>query len=216
MRQTRKKATSKRVAKKTTAGRSSGAPESLDLSQSPVDIISLEGLQPRTLVAPHFRLFELIRSETATRQGIDNRFSSIQELHAAIHLAREVMEPIREAFGSFTPNSVFRGQALERALKRKPADWISRSQHTKGEACDVEIVGLPTLELAQWAEHHLPQFDQIICECYDPAKGPNAGWVHISLKPPGAGSNRKRTLSYVKDPASNRMVYVEGLRPTVA
>jgi hypothetical protein len=216
MRQSRKKTASKRIAKKTTASRNTSTSDPLDLSPRAVDEIALEDLHPRTLVAPHFRLYELTRSETADRQGIDNRFSSAEELHAAIHLAREVLEPIHEAFGSFTPNSVFRSQALERALKRKPAGWISRSQHTKGEACDVEIVGLPTLELAQWVEQHLPQFDQIICECYDPAKGPNAGWVHISLKPPGAGDNRKRTLSYVKDPASNRMVYVEGLRATVA
>jgi hypothetical protein len=216
MRQTRKKASSKRIAKKTTAGRRRSAADPLDLSQRPVAEIGLEVLHPRTLVAPHFRLYELIRSEIADWQGIDNRFSSAEELQAAIHLAREVLEPVREAFGSFTPNSVYRCQALERALKRRPAGWISRSQHTLGQACDVEIIGLPTLELAQWAEKHLKQFDQIICECYDPAKGPNAGWVHISLKPPGMGSNRKRTLSYVKDPASNRMVYVKGLRATVA
>jgi hypothetical protein len=80
----------------------------------------------------------------------------------------------------------------------------------------VEIVGMPTLELAEWATKNLTNFDQIICECYDPAKGPNAGWVHISLVPEGKGTNRKQVLSYVKDPVSNRMVYVNGLRPTIA
>lgn len=216
MRQSRKKPVAKRESKRATASNRSSRSDPLDLSRRPIESFHLEALDPRTLVSPHFRLYELTRSETADRQGIDNTFPSEKELHAAIHLARHVLEPLREAFGSFSPNSVFRSQALERALKKKPASWISRSQHTRGEACDVEIVGKPTLELAQWAEQHLAEFDQIICECYDPAKGPNAGWVHISLLPPGAGENRRKTLSYVMDPASRRLVYVDGLRATVA
>jgi len=35
--------------------------------------------------------------------------------------------------------------------------------------------------------------------------------VHISLKPPGAGTNRKQCLSYVRDKTSGRLVYVTGL-----
>jgi epoxyqueuosine reductase len=62
----------------------------------------------------------------------------------------------------------------------------------------------------------LPDFDQIICECYDPRKGPNSGWVHVSLLPPGAGRNRRQVLSYVVDAASGRLVYVDGLRPNEA
>ena len=59
-------------------------------------------------------------------------------------------------------------------------------------------------------------FDQIICECYDPAKGPNSGWVHISLVPPGRGSNRRQSLSYVMDPATGRLTYVSGLQASAA
>lgn len=209
----------KAVTKKRTvraASRRRGASDPLDLSTTPIEKISLQDLQPGSLIAPHFRLYELTGSEVAARQGIDNSLPSEAVLHGAIHLAREVLEPIRKAFGGFTPNSVYRSQSLERVLKRKPSGWISRSQHTRGQACDVEIVAMPTLELAYWAEKHLPTFDQIICECYDPAKGPNAGWVHISLLPQGEDGNRKQVLSYVKDPQSRRMVYVEGLRATVA
>jgi hypothetical protein len=182
-----------------------------DYSRTPLDQIPLVGLPPRALIAPNFRLYELTKSDLAARLGIDNGFAGEAELRAAIHLARHVLQPIRDAFGSFSPNSVYRSQRLERALKNKPASWLSTSQHAKGEACDIEIVGKPTLELASWAREHLPDFDQIICECYDPAKGPNSGWVHISLKPPGAGTNRKQCLSYVRDPASGRLVYVTGL-----
>ena len=182
-----------------------------DFSALPLDQIPLAGLSPMALIAPNFRVYELTRSELAARLGIGNGFASDGELRAAIHLARQVLQPIRDHFGPFSPNSVYRGQPLERALKHKPASWLSTSQHTRGEACDVEIPGMATLALAAWARDHLAAFDQIICECYDPALGPNSGWVHISLKPPGSGANRKQCLSYVRDPASGRLVYVSGL-----
>lgn len=191
------------------------ASEAPDMSKAPLEQFVL-GLPPRTLVAPNFRLYELTRSDLALRLNIDNRFETVQQLRSAVHLAREVLQPVREAFDKpFSPNSVFRGQALERALKKKPSTWVSTSQHAKGEACDIEIVATPTLDLASWAEKNLDEYDQIICECYDPAQGPNSGWVHISLKAPGTGKNRKQLLSYVRDPASGRLVYVTGLTAMV-
>ncbi len=183
-----------------------------NLSRTRLDNISLADLAPHDLIARNFRVYELTRSDLASRLGVDNGFSSDQELRAAIHLARKVLQPIRDAFGAFTPNSVFRGQALERLLKRKPSGWISTSQHTRGCACDVEIVGKSTLDLARWAADHLPVYDQIICECHDPREGPNSGWVHISLKPPGQGENRRALLSYIRDGQSGRWIYVPGLR----
>ena len=183
----------------------------LDLSQTPLAQIHLAQLAPRTLIAPNFRAYELTQSDLASRRGISNGFDSEQHLRSAIHLARHVLQPVRDAFGAFTPNSVYRSQALERTLKNKPATWVSTSQHARGEACDIEIVGKPTLELAAWARDHLDDFDQIICECFDPRQGPNSGWVHISLKAPGQGTNRRQCLSYVPD-ASGRLVYVPGLQ----
>jgi hypothetical protein len=187
-----------------------------DLTDTALERLCLAGLDPMDLVAPNFRVYELTRSETASRLRIDNAFPGDRELRASVYLAREVLQRIRDAFGSFSPNSVFRSQALERAMKKKPAGWISTSQHTQGCACDVEIPGKSTLALAHWAADTLPDYDQIICECFDPREGPNSGWVHISLKPPGQGDNRKSLLSYIKDPGSGRLVYVEGLRENTA
>ena len=109
-----------------------------DYSHTPLDAIPLTGLPPRALIAPNFRMYELTKSDLAARLGIDNGFASEAHLRAAIHLARQVLQPIRDAFGSFSPNSVYRSQKLERALKNKPASWLSTSQHAKGEACDIE------------------------------------------------------------------------------
>lgn len=192
--------------------RSAAHADAPDLTGMPLDRLVLAELKPRALIAPNFRAYELTRSELASRRGIANGFEQEAHLRAAVHLARQVLQPVRDAFGSFTPNSVYRSQALERALKNKPATWLSTSQHARGEACDIEIVGMPTLELAIWARDHLADFDQIICECYDPRKGPNSGWVHISLKPPGSSPNRRQCLSYVVDPGSGRLAYVNGLQ----
>jgi Peptidase M15 len=184
-------------------------------SRTKLENLHLASLDPQDLIAPNFRLYELTRSELASRSRIDNSLPGDRELRAAVSLARRVLQPIRAAFGSFTPNSVFRSQELERKLKDRPAGWISTSQHTQGCACDVEIAGKTTLELAQWAADHLPEYDQIICECYDPRKGPNSGWVHISLKTPELGANRRKLLSYIRDPDSGQWVYVDGLREGV-
>lgn len=191
---------------------SRSATSTVDRKNEPISQFTLANVSHDTRIAPNFLVYELTRSELADRRGIDNHFASDQELRAAIHLAREVLQPIRNKFGSFTPNSVFRGHPLERALKNKPASWLSTSQHSRGEACDIEIVGMSTLALANWAKDNLKDFDQIICECYDPAKGPNSGWVHISLKAPGSGENRRQLLSYIAD--HGKMVYVPGLRAT--
>lgn len=193
---------------------SAAATTTVDWQNKPISEISLANITPHTLIAPNFMVYELTRSELADRRGIDNHFPSDKELRAAIYLAREILQPIRDALGKFTPNSVFRGNPLERALKNKPATWLSTSQHARGEACDIEIVGMATLALANWARINLKSFDQIICECYDPKKGPNSGWVHISLKAPDSGENRKQLLSYISN--NGKMVYVPGLVADVA
>lgn len=166
---------------------------------------------PRDKVSKNFAFSELTASEIAARQGIDNGFRTVNQLRSAVYLCREILQPVRDRFGKFSPNSVYRCQALERALKKKPKSWTSRSQHTRGQACDIEIPGVTTLRLAEWVEENL-EFDQLILECYNPALGPNSGWVHVSLKPPGAGNNRRSVRSYVHDPEARKFVYVPGLR----
>lgn len=186
-----------------------------DLSTLTLEKLRVGSLDPEDRVAKYFRLGEFTRSETASRLALDNSFPGDSELRAAVHLAREVLDRLREQFGPFSPNSVFRSQAVERTLKKKAARWISASQHVLGRACDVEIPGKSTLELARWAAAKLPQFDQIICECHDPRQGPNSGWVHISLNPPGQGKNRRELLSYIRDPDNGRYAYVAGLTASI-
>jgi len=185
-----------------------------DLSDTPLRKFPLDA-NPQDFASPCFRFYELTVSDTAKKYRIDNSLPGRTELEAAIHLCRQVLEPIREAFQiPFTPNSLFRSQSLERRLKNQPPSWVSNSQHTLGQACDISLPGVPTLDLAAWIGEHL-EFDQLICECYDPDKGPFSGWVHVSLKPTGI-ANRREVLSYLMDRDKGSYVYVDGLRDRIA
>lgn len=181
-----------------------------DLTQIPWNEIPVD-LDPRDKIAPNFAIHELTRSETAARNDIDNGFPDETTLHSAVFLCREVMQKVRDRFGPFTPNSVYRSQELERVLKRKPASWISNSQHTFGQACDIEVAGISNVDLATWISRELT-FDQLILECFDPRKGPNSGWVHVSLVTPDFGrDNRRQVHSYIYSASERRYVYVPGL-----
>jgi len=169
--------------------------------------------RPDDLVSPHFRIHELIKSETAARLRFDNSFPDAATCRAAVYLCRKVLEPVRAKFGPFSPNSVFRCQQLERALKKKPAGWVSTSQHTLGMACDIVVPGTGNMELAHWITQNLV-FDQVILECHNAALGKNSGWVHVSIVPPKLGANRGNLLSYVMDAGAGKYVYVDGLRET--
>lgn len=168
---------------------------------------------PDDAVSPHFRFFELTRSDTASRLGLDNSFPDSATCRSAVYLCRHVLEPVRARFGPFSPNSVFRCQELERALKTMPGSWVSASQHTLGQACDIAVPGVTNLELAEWVAKNLA-FDQVILECYDARQGKNSGWVHVSIVPPKLGANRNNQLSYVMDASAGKYVYVQGLHGT--
>jgi hypothetical protein len=185
-----------------------------DLTVKPWDEFTFE-TNPQDLISPNFKFYELTRSETADRNNIVNSFEEIPHLRAAVYLCRNILQPVRNEFGRFSPNSVYRSQDTERLLKKKRRPWISKSQHSIGQACDIEIPGMPTIELADWVVKNL-EYDQVICECYNPSKGVNSGWVHVSVIPPGMGINRHTLLSYIMDEGSGSYVYVNGLKKSIA
>lgn len=131
---------------------------------------------PMRQVTENFQAWELWRSDTAARLGIDNTPGG-REFASARILTRHVLQPVRDEFGAFSPTNVYRCQELERAIKRKPAEWVSKSQHVLGQAADFRIVGVDLLAIARWLAERL-NFDQLILEHYDPTT--NAGWIHVS------------------------------------
>ena len=136
--------------------------QSTDYSGQSLARLKLEVLRPLDRIAPNFRFYELTRSDLAERWEIDNRIPGRDELMAAVYVVRKALQPIRDEFGPLTPKSIFRSQALDRVMKRKPSSWISASQHTLGSAADIEVIGVPTITLARWAAENLPVYDQVI------------------------------------------------------
>ena len=86
-------------------------------------------------LSKNFSLAELTRSTTATKQNIKEQFippSNIVENLS--QLCENVLQPIRNEFGSFSPNSGYRCDALNKAVK-----GAKNSEHTKGKAADITI-----------------------------------------------------------------------------
>jgi len=138
-------------------------------------------------LSKHFKLEEFTKSMTATRKGIDNT-PGAGEIKNLENLCYEILEPLRAKFDKpITITSGYRSPLLSEAIGSK-----STSQHCKGMASDLEIFGIPNIQVAHWLQNNV-DFDQLILEFYSP-DDPAAGWVHISYNEKGA--NRKQVLTY--------------------
>lgn len=136
-------------------------------------------------LSKNFHLNEMTRSQTALRKGIDNNPNST-EIEKLKTLCVHVLQPVRDHFGrGVTVNSGFRCLKLNRAIGSK-----DNSQHTKGEAADIEIPGINNRKLAEYIRDNL-DFDQLILEFYEEGQ-PSSGWVHVSFVRPER--NRKNCL----------------------
>ena len=150
-------------------------------------------------LSKNFSLDEVIRSATATKLGIDNtpEQEHLDNLQVVID---EIAQPLRDHFGKpVRINSGYRSPALNDAI-----GGSKKSQHSKGEAIDLEIDGVSNMEVADWITENC-DYDQVILEFYNPAEGPNSGWVHASCKA-DLSQNRERNLIALKD--GNKTVYL--------
>ena len=150
-------------------------------------------------LSENFSLEELTRSATATKLGIDNTPDE-EHLNNLQVVVDEIAQPLRDHFGKpVRINSGYRSPALNDAI-----GGSKKSQHSKGEALDLEIDGVSNMEVAGWIAENC-DYDQVILEFYNPAEGPNSGWVHASCKA-DLSQNRKRNLIALKD--GNKTVYL--------
>jgi hypothetical protein len=72
------------------------------------------------------------------------------------------------------------------------------SQHCQGMAADIEIFDLPNNELSDWVKENL-MFDQLILEYFDPAEGPNSGWIHVSYNPTISLNRKEYLIAFKKN-----------------
>lgn len=134
-------------------------------------------------LSPHFTLDEMLKSQTALRMGLDNN-PGPDQLEALVSLCEFALEPIRNHYERpVIVSSGFRALAVNKAIGSK-----DKSQHTKGQAADIESPGLDNLELYYWIAENL-DFDQLILEYY--SGEPSSGWVHVSYV---GSENRGQTL----------------------
>ena len=112
-------------------------------------------------LSTNFSLQEYTKSQTATRQGLDNTPND-EHLASATALFENVVQKVRDNFGVTVINSGYRGPALNTAV-----GGSSNSQHCKGEAVDIECPGTGNYDVAKWIESNL-DFDQLILEFYTP------------------------------------------------
>ena len=151
-------------------------------------------------LAKNFSLKELIRSDIAERNHIDNSPDQEQIASLAV-LANRVLQPCRDEFGVVTLTSGLRVPEVNRL-----AGSSDRSQHTRGEACDFEIFSSDNMTVASWVRDNL-DFDQLILEFY--RKGdPHSGWVHCSYRREGNNRNEVKTALVGED---KKVEYLEGL-----
>lgn len=156
-------------------------------------------------LSKYFTLEEFCKSQTAIRKGINNfpPEEYADELIGNMRaLAVNVLDPIRENYAKpLILSSGYRSPALNRAV-----GGSSKSQHCWGEAADTEVSGTGNPTLARWIINNL-EFDQIILEFYNPAEGPNSGWVHVSYTR-NRPNRRKVTTAMVR---GGKTVYLDGL-----
>jgi len=147
----------------------------------------------------NFTLEEMIKSETALRHGMDNTPGE-NEIGNLKLLCEKVLQPVRDHFGKGVKvNSGFRHPDVNAKV-----GGSRTSDHTRGQAADIEIPGVPNAELAEWIKDNL-EYRQLILEFYTPGV-PDSGWVHVSYV---AEDNKKEVLTATRK--DGKTVYLQGL-----
>lgn len=149
-------------------------------------------------LSEHLDLSEVIRSESAKRNGISN-MPTAEHIENFKVLAEKVFQPIREHFRCpIHISSGYRSVELNAIIKGSLT-----SQHCKGEAIDIDMDGTPNgvtnADVYNFIKDNL-EYDQLIWE-FGTDKNPD--WVHVSYS---EGKNRKQRLKAVR--ANGKTQYV--------
>ena len=131
----------------------------------------------------YFTIGEFTRSEKAEKYGINNKLPSLKESDNIYRLVKNVLDPLREAYGKpIHVTSGYRCQKLNALVGGSPT-----SDHMTG--CAADIQGTPRTpdensRLFRLIQDMKLPFDQLIVE-----KGRQ--WVHVSFRATG---NRGQVL----------------------
>ena len=152
-------------------------------------------------LSEHLDLSEVIRSESAKRNGISNMPT---EAHIANFklLAEKVFEPIRLNFRCpINLSSGYRSVELNKCI-----GGSLTSQHCTGEAIDIDMDGTPHAVTNKMVFNYIKEyleFDQLIWEF---GTDDNPDWVHVSYE--STGKQRKQVLkAYKQNGKTNYKTY---------
>lgn len=139
-------------------------------------------------LSEHLDLSEVIRSESAKRNGISNMPTPEHIANFRV-LAEKIFEPIRVHFRCpIIISSGYRSVELNRSIKGASGT----SQHCTGEAIDIDMDGTPNgvtnRMVFDFIKDNL-EFDQLI---YEFGNSDNPDWVHVSYET--KGPQRKQIL----------------------
>ena len=142
-------------------------------------------------LSEHLDLSEVIRSESAKRNGISNMPIALHIENFKL-LAEKVFEPIRNNFRCpIHISSGYRSAELNRAI-----GGSLTSQHCTGEAIDIDMDGSPNgvtnKMVFDFIKNNL-EFDQLIWEF---GTNENPDWVHVSYE--STGKQRKQVLKAIR------------------
>jgi zinc D-Ala-D-Ala carboxypeptidase len=147
----------------------------------------------------NFSLAELVKSETALRNGLDNTPGDA-EIENLRLLCENILQPLRSAYGrGIKVNSGFRHPNVNAAV-----GGSRTSDHCRGQAADIEIPGVANYDLAKYISENF-WYTQVILEFYTPGV-PDSGWVHVSYNP---ADLKCQTLTAMRE--NGKVVYKPGL-----
>lgn len=107
---------------------------------------------PNKTLHGNFKYYEIFKSRTADRRGIDNvpkGYNLNVMLERAEQVAIHIAQPVRDEFGSYSPNSWFRCEMLEKSITAHDFDslgnigepssfykWMLRHKYSKSQRYD--------------------------------------------------------------------------------
>jgi len=146
----------------------------------------------------NFTLAEMTASQVASRNGLNNNPTAGQ-IENLKKLCESILQPIRNHYDS--PVIISSGYRSPELCIRIGSSIDS--QHAKGQAADLQVVGVDNKALAKYIKENL-DYDQLILEFYKEEEGPHSGWVHVSYVGKG---NRKQSLTATRSEKTRKTVY---------
>lgn len=136
-------------------------------------------------LSPHFHLSELLRSDTAQTQGLYQAPppAVVERLR---ELCVELLEPVRAEVGPLRVTSGYRRPGVNSAV-----GGSSTSAHLTGWGVDVCPRYAPPWRVMEILHGSALAWDQAILY---PIRGTNSGHVHLGLRRPATGEQRRQLL----------------------